>query len=68
MSRRTCSECEHEIPKGDWSCPHCGNPGEPSPAKQIGNEISPKGSMVLVSLFVIFPILLFLLHILFPNL
>jgi hypothetical protein len=56
------------MPKADWSCPHCGNLGEPTASRQLGSEISPKGSVALLSLFVIFPVLLFLLHIFFPNL
>lgn len=68
MRSKFCSECKREIPKSDWSCPHCGNPGEPTVDRRLGNEISPKGSMVMLLLFVIFPILLFALHLLFPDL
>ena len=68
MRSKTCPKCQREMPEGDWSCPHCGNLGEPTPPMQQGNEISPKGSIVMLSLFVISPILIFLLHILFPNL
>ncbi len=67
MARRMCSECGREIPKKDWSCPHCGNPGEATPGRQIGNEISAKGMMIMLVLFVVFPVLLFLLHIFVPN-
>jgi len=68
MKRRECSECGREMPKEAWSCPHCGNPGEPTPGRQIGNELSKKGMLMLVFLFMVFPVLLFLIHIFFPDL
>jgi len=68
MRRKTCSECEREIPRKAWSCPHCGNPGEPSPGRQLGNDISTNGMLALLLLFIGFPVLLFLLHIFVPDL
>ena len=58
----TYSECESEIFDGAWSCPHCGSPVETA---QTGDEISSKGMTILV--FVLFPVLLFLIHIFVPN-
>ena len=67
MVRMTCSECGREVPKDAWSCPHCGNPGEVTPGTQIRNEISTKGMMLLLLLFVLVPVLLFLVHIFVPG-
>ncbi len=67
MVRKTCSECGREIPNDAWSCPHCGNPGEPPTGAQTEKGITPKGMMVMLLLFVLFPILLFLIHIFVPN-
>ncbi len=64
----TCSECGYEIPDSDWSCSHCGNPVETDSGSQTGKEITTKGMMLLLALFVFFPILLFVLHIVFPDL
>ena len=67
MVRMACSECGREMPNKAWSCPHCGNPGEATAGAQIGKEISRKGMTVMLLLFVLFPILLFLIHIFVPN-
>lgn len=67
MRRKTCSECERELPKGAWSCPYCGNPGEPTASRQIGAQISTKGGMMLVVLFIIFPAVLLLVHFFVPG-
>jgi hypothetical protein len=55
------------MPREAWSCPYCGNPGEPSPGRQLGNDISTSGMLVLLLLFIGFPVLLFLIHIFVPN-
>ncbi len=67
MVRKTCSECGSEIPNNAWSCPRCGDPAEETPSAQTGKEISTKGMLLLLLLFVFFPILLFLIHIFVPN-
>ncbi len=67
MVRKTCSECGREIPNDAWSCPHCGNPGEPTAGAKTKKGITPKGMVVLLLLFVLFPILLFLIHIFVPG-
>ena len=67
MVQKTCSECGREIPNNAWSCPHCGNPGEATAGVQTGKEISTKGMILLLLLFVFFPILLFLIHIFVPD-
>ncbi len=65
--RKTCSECGREMPKDAWSCPHCGNLGEPTAGAKTEKGITPKGMVVLLLLFVLFPILLFLIHIFVPG-
>jgi predicted amidophosphoribosyltransferase len=60
-----CSECGSDIPRTAWSCPRCGNPAD---SEQTGTEISRKGMTVLLVLFILVPVLLFLIHILFPDL
>jgi hypothetical protein len=55
------------MPNDAWSCPHCGNPGEPTTGRQTGEGISAKGMVLLLLLFVVFPVLLFLIHIFVPN-
>ena len=65
--RKTCSECGREIPNDAWSCPHCGNPGEPTAGAKNEKGITPKGMLVLLLLFVVFPVLLFLIHIFVPG-
>ena len=67
MAWMTCSQCESEIPNRAWSCPHCGNPAEETPSAQAGQEISTKGMLLMLLLFVFFPVLLFLIHIFVPN-
>jgi hypothetical protein len=61
----TCSECGSEIPNNAWNCPHCGIPAEAR--APTGKEISTKGMLLLLLLFLFFPILLFLIHIFVPN-
>jgi predicted amidophosphoribosyltransferase len=62
-----CSECGSEVPNNAWSCPHCGKPAEERAGAQAGKEISTKGMVLLLLLFVAFPVLLFLIHIFVPN-
>jgi predicted amidophosphoribosyltransferase len=66
MARMICRECGVEVPRADWACPRCGKPGEEDPG-QAGKDISPKGMLLLILLFVAFPVLLFLIHILVPG-
>lgn len=54
--------------KDDWSCPHCGNPGEATEGPAIGTGVSAKGMLVVLLVFAAFPVLLFLLHIFVPGL
>jgi predicted amidophosphoribosyltransferase len=61
-----CPECRIQIPRADWACPRCGKPGEEDAAR-AGREISTKGMLLLLLLFVAFPVLLFLIHILVPG-
>ncbi len=67
MLRKTCSECGREMPNDAWSCPHCRTPAEPPTDAQTEKGITPKGMMVMLLLFVLFPILLFLIHIFVPG-
>ena len=67
MERMICPECRIEIPKAAWSCPDCGKPGEQDAATQTGKEISGRGMMLLLLLFVAFPVVLFLVHIFVPG-
>jgi len=67
MREKTCSECEREMPYQAWSCPHCGNPGEPTPGRQVGNDISAKGGLMMLTLFIFLPVLLFLIHLFVPG-
>ncbi|MBW2269082.1 MAG: hypothetical protein JRH16_10915 [Deltaproteobacteria bacterium] len=68
MPQTTCAKCEGEIPKNEWSCPHCGNPIETAADRQTSNAISTRGMLLLIMLFIAFPVLLFLLHIFVPEL
>ncbi len=67
MARMICPDCKTEVPAVAWACPKCGKPGEHEPGAQTGNEISPKGMILLLLLFLIFPIALFLIHIFVPG-
>jgi hypothetical protein len=67
MAWLKCSECGWEIPNNAWSCPGCGSPAEEAPTEQTGKEISTKGMLLLLLLFLFFPALLFLLHIFVPG-
>jgi hypothetical protein len=55
------------MPSDAWSCPYCGNPGEVTPTAQTGKEISAKSMVLLLALFVVVPVLLFLLHTFLPD-
>lgn len=66
MVMTTCSKCGHEMPDQVWGCPHCGI----TTAAESGEgrkEISTKGMMILLLLFVVVPVLLFLTHIFVPG-
>jgi len=68
MARMICPECRVEVPRSAWACPECGKPGEVVEGKDAGNDLSSKGMLLLLLLFVAFPVLLFLLHIFVPGL
>ena len=68
MERMICPECAIEIPKVAWACPRCGKPGEQEAGKHTGKEISAKGMVLLLLFFVVFPVVLILLHIFVPGL
>jgi len=65
MARMTCSECKCELPRDVWSCPYCGSPAEE--AKPPGKDISARGMALLLLLFLVFPVVLFLVQILWPD-
>jgi predicted amidophosphoribosyltransferase len=67
MSRMICPDCRIEVPSVAWACPNCGKPGEQEPGKNTGREISTKGMVLLLLLFVVFPVVLFLIHIFVPG-
>jgi uncharacterized membrane protein YvbJ len=66
MKATTCSKCGHEMPDQVWGCPHCGNSTEAG-GEEREKAISTKGMTVLLLLFVLFPVLLFLIHIFVPG-
>jgi hypothetical protein len=66
MVRMRCSECATEIPNREWTCPNCGNPAVAG-TPQTGKAISTKGMALLLLVFVVFPVLLFLIHIFVPG-
>ncbi len=61
-----CSECAATIPNREWACPNCGSPAVAGTA-QTGKAISAKGMTLLLLLVVVFPVLLFLIHIFVPG-
>ncbi len=63
MVLKTCSECERQLPDKTWSCPYCGNPGEPTDSEPIGKGLAPSGFFGLLVLFVLFPLLLLLIRV-----
>ncbi len=66
MAETTCVKCGHEMPDEVWGCPHCGiSPGTGS--GKGGKDISTKGMSLVLLLFVLFPVLLFLIHIFVPG-
>ena len=69
MAATTCSKCGYEMPDQVWGCPRCGSStGEGSEeSDESGEGIPAKGMMVLLSLVIFFPVLLFLIHILVPG-
>ncbi len=68
MGRTECSDCGGELSEKDWSCPDCGNPRESAGGSQTEKAISTKGMLLVLLLFVLFPVVLFLLHIFVPGL
>jgi uncharacterized membrane protein YvbJ len=66
MAVQKCSKCGHEMPDQTWGCPQCRTPATTGKERK-GAEISGKGMMILIALFILFPILLFLVHIFVPG-
>lgn len=67
MVVRICPECEREILDKDFTCPHCRSPVETLTAAEGKKEISTTGMLCLIALFVLFPVVLFLIHIFVPG-
>lgn len=67
MARLICPECRIEVRRADWACNRCGKPGEEDPDTQTGTDISTTGMLLLLLLFVAFPVVLFLIHIFVPG-
>jgi len=67
MTRVICPKCRIDLERGDWSCPRCGTPAEEESRTPGEQEISTKGMLLMLLLFVTFPVLLFLIHILVPG-
>ena len=63
MVQTTCSKCGHELTDQAWGCPQCG--GETGAGQ--GKEISSKGMMMVLLLFIVFPILVFIVHLFVPG-
>lgn len=59
-----CPDCKIEVPRADWACPRCGKPGE----AESETPVPARGMLLLLLLFVAFPVVLFLLHIFVPGL
>ncbi len=67
MAQMTCSECGQEIVDAAWNCPRCGVTSASAAAAENEKAISVKGMACLLLVFVLFPVLLFLIHIFVPN-
>lgn len=67
MASMRCTECGLVVPDKEWSCSNCGHPVRAEVVEKTGLQISNKGMICMVCLFVFFPILLFLLHIFVPG-
>lgn len=67
VARMICPDCEVEVPASAWACPLCGKPGEEEAGAHTGNEISPRGMILLLLFFVVFPVVLILIHIFVPG-
>ncbi len=63
MGRMMCPDCKVEVPSASWACPRCGKPGE----EEGGKQLSATGMLLLLLLFVAFPVILFLIHIFVPG-
>lgn len=63
MARLMCPDCKIEVPGADWACPRCEKPGEP----ETETPVSSRGMLLLLLLFVAFPVVLFLIHIFVPG-
>ncbi|MCP3986260.1 MAG: hypothetical protein GY723_17920 [bacterium] len=68
MAKIRCLECGSDIPRDAWSCPHCGEPAQAAAGGQTAGAISTRGMLCVLLLFILFPVLLFLLHIFVPEL
>ncbi|RLA20850.1 MAG: hypothetical protein DRQ61_09330 [Gammaproteobacteria bacterium] len=64
-----CPKCKQGIPDKVWGCPNCGAPARNgSGQNENEQEITAKGMWVLLSVCIFFPVLLFIIHIIFPGL
>ncbi len=66
MAAPTCPKCGHEMPDQVWGCPSCGF-ATGAQEEQGGKEISKSGMSILLLLLVLFPVVLFLIHIFVPG-
>jgi predicted amidophosphoribosyltransferase len=67
MAVMICTECKAELPRDAWSCPYCGSPAEEATTGEPGRDISKRGVALMILLFLVFPILLFLIQIFLPD-
>lgn len=67
MAAIVCSVCERIVPENDWSCAYCGHAARANAGEKPVQEFTNKGMICMLGLFVIFPVLLFLLHIFVPG-
>lgn len=67
MGSMVCSKCGREMSDRAWSCPECGQPAEEPNGDQGRKEISTRGMVLLLVIFIFFPVLLFLLHLFVPE-
>lgn len=65
--RVPCSECGSDIPNDAFSCPDCGNPAEEPVGGRRGKDISVTGMIIVILMFIVFPTVVLLLHLLVPG-
>lgn len=67
VARLACSECGVDIPNNAFLCPDCGSPAREPVGGQKGRDISATGMAILLLVFLVFPVVLVLLHIFVPG-